>query len=111
MDEEPTPAPQSSGPKKTGSDGKSGAEAEFSILLRSDLKRAGLGAALMRKIKGYCERRGIETLVGLVLKQNHGMRGLATHLGFATAVDPDDEDMITVRLALQPGQKASRPGA
>lgn len=87
------------------------AEAEFSILLRSDLKRAGLGAALMRKIMGYCERRGIATLVGLVLKQNHGMRGLATHLGFATAVDPDDEDMITVRLALQPGQKASRPGA
>jgi acetyl-CoA synthetase (ADP-forming)/acetyltransferase len=80
-------------------------EAEFSILLRSDLKRAGLGAALMRKIMAYCERRGIQTLVGLVLKQNHGMRGLATHLGFVTEVDPDD-DMVTVRLALQPRQPA-----
>lgn len=74
-------------------------EAEFSILLRSDLKRSGLGSALMKKIISYCAARDIKTLVGMILKQNHGMRGLASHLGFSTAVDPDD-DMVTVTLPL-----------
>ena len=74
-------------------------EAEFSILLRSDLKRSGLGSALMKKIISYCADRDIKTLVGMILKNNHGMRGLASHLGFSSTSDPDD-DMITVTLPL-----------
>ncbi|OYY60108.1 MAG: hypothetical protein B7Y51_12340 [Burkholderiales bacterium 28-67-8] len=74
-------------------------EAEFSILLRSDLKRSGLGSALMKKIISYCAARDIRSLVGLILKNNHGMRGLASHLGFSSTSDPDD-DMVTVTLPL-----------
>lgn len=74
-------------------------EAEFSILLRSDLKRSGLGSALMKKIISYCADRDIKTLVGMILKNNHGMRGLASHLGFSSTSDPDD-DMVTVTLPL-----------
>ncbi len=74
-------------------------EAEFSILLRSDLKRSGLGTALMRKIISYCSGRDIKSLVGMILKKNQGMRGLASHLGFSTEADPDD-DMVTVTLPL-----------
>lgn len=74
-------------------------EAEYSIMLRSDLKGTGLGKQLMLKIIDYCRRRGVRKLVGLVLKQNRGMRGLSTHLGFATAVDPDD-DMVVMTLPL-----------
>jgi acyl-CoA synthetase (NDP forming)/GNAT superfamily N-acetyltransferase len=74
-------------------------EAEYSIMLRSDLKGTGLGKLLMLKIIDYCRRRGVAKLFGLVLKQNKGMRGLSTHLGFATAVDPDD-DMVVMTLPL-----------
>jgi acetyltransferase len=74
-------------------------EAEFSILLRSDLKRSGLGTALMRKIISYCSGRDIKSLVGMILKKNQGMRGLASHLGFSSEADPDD-DMVTVTLPL-----------
>ena len=81
-------------------------EAEFSILLRSDTKGSGLGKALMEKIIAYCKSRGIESVVGLVLKENSGMRGLATRLGFKTRSDPDD-DMVTVTLHLPADGPAS----
>lgn len=74
-------------------------EAEFSILLRSDLKGTGLGKRLMQKIIAYCGERKIHRVVGLILRENHAMRGLATHLGFATRTDPDD-DMVTMTLQL-----------
>lgn len=74
-------------------------EAEYSILLRSDTKGSGLGKALMQKVIAYCRERDITSVVGLVLKENHGMRGLAKHLGFSTRSDPDD-DMVTVTLRL-----------
>lgn len=77
-------------------------EAEFSILLRSDLKGTGLGKRLMQKIIAYCRGRKIRYVVGLVLRENQAMRGLATHLGFATRRDPDD-DMVTMTLHLPVG--------
>ena len=76
------------------------AVAEFSIMLRSDLKGTGLGKALMRKILRYCRSRELYSIVGLVLKKNPGMRGLASHLGFVAASSDLDDDMVTVRLNL-----------
>jgi acetyltransferase len=75
-------------------------EAEFSIMLRSDLKGTGLGKLLMQKIIRYCESRNVRTIVGLVLKKNPGMRGLATRLGFVTSSSDEDDDMVTVTLRL-----------
>jgi acetyltransferase len=75
------------------------AEAEFSVIVRSDLKGAGLGKVLMNKIIDYTREKGRERLMGVVLRKNTGMRGLATRLGFTTDDDPDD-DMVTVRLSL-----------
>lgn len=80
-------------------------EAEFSILLRSDLKGTGLGKLLMEKIITYCKERKIGNVIGLVLRENQGMRGLATKLGFATKTDPDD-DMVTVSLKLAASEPA-----
>jgi len=79
-----------------------GEEAEFSILLRSDLGGTGLGRALMTKVIGYCRAKGVRTLFGLVLRRNARMLGLAKRLGFvrAAAHDDDDEDMVRVELAL-----------
>lgn len=75
------------------------AEAEFSILLRWNIKGTGLGRALMEKIIGYCRVQEFGKIVGLVLRDNQPMRGLCTRLGFRTRIDPDD-NMVTMTLPL-----------
>jgi acetyltransferase len=56
-------------------------EAEFGIIVRSDLKGRGLGQLLMNKIVGYLKGRGTQRLVGEVLRENQAMRTLAVNLG------------------------------
>jgi GNAT superfamily N-acetyltransferase len=42
-------------------------QAEFAIIVRSDLKGRGLGGVLFHKMIRYCRSRGTQTLVGDVL--------------------------------------------
>jgi acyl-CoA synthetase (NDP forming)/GNAT superfamily N-acetyltransferase len=80
-----------------------GEEAEFSVLVRSDLGGSGLGKLLMERIIDYCRGRGVATLFGLVLRRNPRMLGLAKRLGFVRVADEEeeeDEDMVKVVLAL-----------
>ena len=58
--------------------------AEFSILVRSDLKGEGLGSLLMRKMIRYCRERGTTAMVGQVLADNADMLRLARRLGFTS---------------------------
>jgi len=74
-------------------------EAEFAILVRSDLKGHGLGEILMRKIIAYCRQRGTVYLGGEILRENMAMRKLAAELGFET-VNGSETDSIAVRLKL-----------
>lgn len=79
-------------------------EAEFGIIVRSDLKGAGLGRRLMRKLIGHLRARGTQRLVGTVLYENSGMLELARALGFqeqASPADPGDPNLRQVRLDLQ----------
>ncbi len=62
--------------------------------------------ALMQKIIAYCKGREIQSILGLVLKDNSGMRGLAKQLGFSTRSDPDD-DMVTMTLDLASNEPAA----
>lgn len=55
---------------------------EFAILVRSDMKRLGLGRLLMEKIVRYCESRGTNRIIGQALLSNQGMAGLAKAVGF-----------------------------
>jgi acetyltransferase len=72
-------------------------QAEFAIIIRSDLKGQGLGRLLMRKIIDYCRGRGTEEIVGQVMVENTAMRRLAKELGFSEAASPDSE-IVEVRL-------------
>ena len=76
-----------------------GAEAEFAIIVRSDMKGKGLGHALLEKMIRYCRQRGIGELVGQVLPRNRSMLALAKDLGFASRW-LRDEDTVEVRLPL-----------
>jgi acetyltransferase len=63
-------------------DGPDDTAAEFAVLVRSDLKRQGLGTLLMGKLIRYCREHGTRELWGSVLAENAAMLHLAAKLGF-----------------------------
>lgn len=58
------------------------ARAEYSVLLRSDLKGKGLGWALMTRLIDYARAEGIAELFGDVLPENRTMLKMCAELGF-----------------------------
>ena len=65
------------------------ADAEFAVLVRSDLKGRGLGTLLMQRLLAWLHARGTARVHGLVLRENDAMRALARRLGFVPV--PCDE--------------------
>ena len=57
-------------------------EAEFGVIVRSDLKGSGLGLLLMNKLIAYLRSQGTQRLVASVLDYNERMLKLAATLGF-----------------------------
>lgn len=74
-------------------------DAEFSILVRSDLKRLGLGRKLLEKMVSYTRDHGLESLNGITMPNNSGMIALATKLGFQTKNQFED-GIVSLRLTL-----------
>ncbi|MEI6558308.1 MAG: GNAT family N-acetyltransferase [Rhodospirillaceae bacterium] len=73
--------------------------AEFSLVIRSDLKGQGLGRQLMEKMCRYCADRGTAQIIGQVLSDNRDMMRLMRRLGFTARMIPD-EDVYEVRRPL-----------
>ncbi|AIW21373.1 bifunctional acetate--CoA ligase family protein/GNAT family N-acetyltransferase [Vibrio coralliilyticus] len=71
-------------------------DAEFAILIRSDLKGKGLGKILMNKIIAYCRHKGTKQISGMTMPTNRGMLMLAQKLGFKLDVQFEDgvADMV-----------------
>ncbi len=65
-------------------------DAEFAILVRSDLKGLGLGKLMMEKIVRYARERGIGQLSGMTMPSNRGMINLAKRLGFKIDIQLED---------------------
>jgi acetyltransferase len=80
-------------------------DAEFAIVVRSDLKGGGLGRLLMDKLIAYQRAQGTQRLLGQVLLENQRMLQLADELGFSRQADiqasAGDTGTVTVTLALQ----------
>ena len=82
--------------------------AEFSVIVRDDLRGEGLGSLLLNKMIRYCRDKGTLEIVGTVLPDNRPMLGLATRLGFAARHNADD-DVMEMRLLLnRPKQEWQR---
>jgi len=62
-------------------------EAEFALLVRSDLKGQGLGRLLMQALMDYAAARGTQRLVGHVLRENRAMLNLLKSMGFDLQAD------------------------
>ncbi|NQV82456.1 MAG: GNAT family N-acetyltransferase [Rhodospirillales bacterium] len=79
----------------------SGREAEFAIIIRSDLKHQGLGHALTRKVIRYCNERGILRLLGQVMADNKRMLDFIRKEGFKVTMNLE-EKVYDITLDLQP---------
>lgn len=62
-------------------------DAEFALLVRSDLKGQGLGRLLMQALLDYAASRGTQRLVGHVLRENRAMLNLLKPMGFDIQAD------------------------
>ena len=75
-------------------------EAEFGILVRSDLQGAQLGRRLLKKIIDYQRGRGTQTISATVLRENTRMLALAKQLGMKPHTLPHEPGTVKVVLAL-----------
>jgi acetyltransferase len=77
-------------------------EAEFAVIVRSDLKGHGLGDLLMGKLLRYLRGRGTQRVVGDVLYENRPMRELALRHGFHVDAAVHDDSVLHYVLDLHP---------
>jgi acetyltransferase len=82
----------------SGGDG----EAEYAIIVRSDLKNHGLGRELMRMIVEYAKAKRLHAIKGQVLRENETMLRMCHELGFKVASEPDAAYVCNVTLKLEP---------
>ena len=78
-------------------------DAEFAVLVRSDLKGLGLGRRLLEKLIAYTQSHGLQRLNGITMPNNRGMIGLARKLGFAVDIQLED-GIVSLSLQLAPQQ-------
>ncbi|MDK9365145.1 bifunctional acetate--CoA ligase family protein/GNAT family N-acetyltransferase [Lelliottia wanjuensis] len=74
-------------------------DAEFAVLVRSDLKGLGLGRRLLEKLIGYTRDHGLLCLNGITMPHNRGMITLARKLGFDVDIQLD-EGIVALSLRL-----------
>ncbi|MCP9268594.1 bifunctional acetate--CoA ligase family protein/GNAT family N-acetyltransferase [Xenorhabdus sp. XENO-1] len=65
-------------------------EAEFAVLVRSDLKGITLGYQLMTKLIHYTRGHGIQMLTAITMPENRNMIQLAKKLGFTIDIQLED---------------------
>jgi acetyltransferase len=75
-------------------------DAEFSVLVRSDLKGLGMGRRLLEKMIRYTRHHGLQQLNGITMPHNRGMITLARKLNFHVDIQLDD-GIVSLKLSLQ----------
>jgi len=81
-------------------------DAEFAVLVRSDLKSLGLGRRLLEKLIGYTRDHGLLCLNGITMPHNRGMITLARKLGFDVDIQLDEGIVaLSLRLASMSAQE------
>ena len=80
--------------------GANSLEAEFAIIVRSDVKHDGLGHLLIRRMISYLTDRGLERVVCDVLRENGDMLELAKSQGFVVDTAIYDPEVLRLTLDL-----------
>lgn len=74
--------------------------AEYAVLVRSDLKGRGLGWTLMQLLIDWARKERLAVIHGQVLRANTTMLRMCADLGFTVAADKHDIDIMNVTLPL-----------
>ena len=61
--------------------------------MRDDWQGHGLATLLMDEIESEARRRGLEQIVGYVLKDNENMHGMMVKRGYVRTTDEDDPNI------------------
>lgn len=87
-------------------------EAEFAVIIRSDLKGQGLGTLLLERVIQHARSRSTGRLVGLVLRENTRMMRLCAALGLkADPAEPAASGLRRMVLELRDPLYLPRPQA
>jgi acetyltransferase len=84
---------------RTGTDPNND-DAEYAILVRSDMKGQRLGWKLLNKMIEYCRSRGTKNFTGQILRENKTMIDMVKSMGFE-AHGSIEGDIVEVKLNLQ----------
>lgn len=82
-------------------DDPDGGNAEFAILVRSELKGHGLGWLMMKHMIAYAHEKGLHTVHGQVLAENLTMLQMCAELGFHAADDPNERGVKVMTLTFE----------
>jgi RimJ/RimL family protein N-acetyltransferase len=74
--------------------------AEIAVAVADAWQHKGLATALMRHLITYARAHDIARLYSVDAAENHQMRKLAAHFGFASQPDPDDIHQVIFSLPL-----------
>jgi acetyltransferase len=74
--------------------------AEFALLVRSDLQGRGLGGALFAHLRSFAAADGLHAISGVVLNENDRMLAMCARLGFAVTSRSEEPGLTRVSLAL-----------
>ena len=77
-------------------------QAEYAVLVRSDLKGRGIGWMLMELMIRYGRSENLRRIEGQVLQENTSMLDMCREIGFEISEDPSDCTVKLVRLELRP---------
>jgi len=101
VDEQPRDGPETLGVGRLARD-PDNVEAEFAVLVRSDLHGQGLGRLLMQALIDHAAAQRTQRLVGHVLRENWVMLHLLHSLGFEGETDPETSTVTRMTLQVLP---------
>jgi acetyltransferase len=77
-----------------------GDSCEFALVVADNLQGKGLGQKLMVSLMEAAREKGLSSIEGEVLSNNHNMIKLMTRLGFTTKTSEEDQSIIKVAKGL-----------
>jgi len=78
-----------------------GEHAEFAVTVEDSWQGRGLGRVMMEALERCARHRGVDELVGYVLKENESMRRLMLARGYVPHPEEDDSHVIRFALPLR----------
>ena len=75
--------------------------AEFAVVTADEWQGRGVASVLMKALIAHAKKKGLQRLVGTVLRANHNMVRFTQGLGFTIRDDPEDPDQVVAEFDLR----------